>query len=129
MSGVDPRDPNLVWSLFGAVVHGADESLQAWRQHGRLLDETSALWLDLDGFVTRGPPDVLQHVLELRRIADLIWSGRAHVSVLSRAMTLAPGDIVMTGTPAGVSAVVAGDVITGGVEGIGELEVTIGDRA
>ena len=38
-------------------------------------------------------------------------------------------DIVMTGTPAGVGAVVPGDVITGGVDGIGTLSVTIGPRA
>ncbi len=62
-------------------------------------------------------------------IADLIWSVREHISTLSKSMTLAPGDIVMTGTPAGVGAVVAGDVITGGVEGVGELEVKIGPRA
>ena len=61
-------------------------------------------------------------------IADLIWSVREHIATLSQAMTLAPGDIVMTGTPAGVGAVVAGDVITGGVEGIAELQVTIGPR-
>jgi len=62
-------------------------------------------------------------------IADLIWSVREHISILSRSMTLAPGDIVMTGTPAGVGAVVPGDVITGGVDGIGTLSVTIGPRA
>ncbi|QFT58308.1 Fumarylpyruvate hydrolase [Sulfitobacter sp. THAF37] len=62
-------------------------------------------------------------------LSDLIWSVREHVSILSHAMTLAPGDLIMTGTPAGVGAVVTGDVITGGVEGIGELKVTIGERA
>lgn len=62
-------------------------------------------------------------------IADLIWSVREHISTLSKSMALAPGDIVMTGTPAGVGAVKIGDVITGGVEGIGELEVRIGPRA
>ena len=69
---------------------------------------------------------------ELRQdadLADLIWSVREHVAILSRAMTLAPGDLIMTGTPAGVGAVVPGDVITGGVEGIGEIEVKIGSRA
>ncbi len=62
-------------------------------------------------------------------LSDLIWSVREHVSILSQAMTLAPGDLIMTGTPAGVGAVTPGDVITGGVEGIGGLEVTIGPRA
>ncbi|WP_299147423.1 fumarylacetoacetate hydrolase family protein [uncultured Tateyamaria sp.] len=58
-------------------------------------------------------------------IADLIWDVREHISILSQAMTLAPGDLVMTGTPAGVGAVGLGDVITGGVDGIGTLKLTI----
>jgi fumarylpyruvate hydrolase len=62
-------------------------------------------------------------------VSDLIWSVKEHISTLSRSMALAPGDIIMTGTPAGVGAVVPGDVITGGVEGIGEREVKIGPRA
>ncbi|WP_415922614.1 fumarylacetoacetate hydrolase family protein [Tateyamaria sp. SN6-1] len=62
-------------------------------------------------------------------IGDMIWSVADHIAELSRAMRLAPGDLVMTGTPAGVGAVVPGDVITGGVDGIGTIEVTIGPRA
>ncbi len=62
-------------------------------------------------------------------ISQLTWSVREHIATLSRAVTLAPGDIIMTGTPAGVGAVNTGDVITGGVDGIGELEVTIGAKA
>jgi fumarylpyruvate hydrolase len=58
-------------------------------------------------------------------IADLIWSVNEHVAYLSRTVALAPGDIIMTGTPAGVGAVNKGDVMTGGVDGIGTLEVTI----
>ena len=79
--------------------------------------EQGRIWLAVNGS-TRQQAD----------ISDLIWSVREHVSILSRAMRLAPGDLVMTGTPAGVGAVVPGDVITGGVEGIGELTVTIGPR-
>ena len=62
-------------------------------------------------------------------IADLIWDVGEHISILSHSMTLSPGDLVMTGTPAGVGAVVPGDVMTGGVEGVGEIEVTVGPRA
>ena len=62
-------------------------------------------------------------------IGNLIWSIAEHVSILSQAMALKAGDLVMTGTPAGVGAVVEGDVITGGVDGVGTLEVTIGSRA
>ena len=52
-----------------------------------------------------------------------------HIATLSQSMTLAPGDIIMTGTPAGVGAVTPGDVMTGGVDGIATLEVTVGARA
>lgn len=79
--------------------------------------ENARIWLAVNG-VVRQDAD----------IADLIWSVREHVSILSRAMHLAPGDIIMTGTPAGVGAVVPGDVITGGVDGIGTLEVTVRPR-
>jgi fumarylpyruvate hydrolase len=62
-------------------------------------------------------------------IADLIWPVADHIATLSQSITLAPGDLVMTGTPAGVAAITPGDVITGGVDGIAELEVTIAPRA
>lgn len=62
-------------------------------------------------------------------LADMIWAVREHIATLSRAVTLAPGDLVMTGTPAGVGAVRPGDVITAGIDGIGEMQVTIGARA
>lgn len=80
--------------------------------------ESGRIWLAVNGEVRQDAD-----------ISDLIWSVREHVSTLSYSMALQAGDIVMTGTPAGVGAVVTSDVITGGVDGIGELEVTIGPRA
>ena len=80
--------------------------------------EKGRLWLAVNG--------------EMKQEADLsqmIWSVREHTATLSQAVTLAPGDIIMTGTPAGVAAVQPGDVITGGVDGISEFEVTVGPRA
>ena len=62
-------------------------------------------------------------------IADLIWSVNEHVSILSRSMRLCPGDLIMTGTPAGVGAVVPGDIIRGGVDGLAEIETPIAPRA
>lgn len=79
--------------------------------------EQGRIWLSVNG-------DLRQDA----DISDLIWSVKEHVAILSRAVALAPGDLIMTGTPAGVGAVVPGDVITGGVDGIGTLEVTIGQR-
>ena len=46
-------------------------------------------------------------------------------SILSRYFRLMPGDLIFTGTPAGVGAVAAGDRLTGGVEGVDEITVDI----
>lgn len=54
-------------------------------------------------------------------LSDMVWSPAEIVAHLSRFYHLAPGDVIMTGTPAGVGAVVAGDVITGGVEGLPDI--------
>ena len=65
---------------------------------------------------------------ELRQqgdLADLIWSVPETISFLSDYYTLAPGDLIYTGTPAGVGAVVPGDRLTGRVDGLGELHVHI----
>jgi fumarylpyruvate hydrolase len=58
-------------------------------------------------------------------IAKLIWSVSECVATLSEYEALEPGDIIMTGTPEGVNAVVAGDVMRGQVQGLGAIEVRI----
>ncbi|ATN35486.1 fumarylacetoacetase [Rhizobium sp. ACO-34A] len=59
-------------------------------------------------------------------LSDMVWSVPEIVSHLSRFYHLAPGDLIYTGTPAGVGPVVAGDVITGGIDGLRDLALTIG---
>jgi fumarylpyruvate hydrolase len=58
-------------------------------------------------------------------VSKLIWSVAECVAYLSEYETLEPGDIVMTGTPEGVNAVVVGDVMWGAVAGLGEIEVRV----
>ncbi|WP_420395116.1 fumarylacetoacetate hydrolase family protein [Nioella sp.] len=58
---------------------------------------------------------------------DLIHGVAEIVADLSKFYHLAPGDVIMTGTPAGVGPVVAGDVITGGVDGLEPISLTIGE--
>ena len=58
-------------------------------------------------------------------IAKLIWSVAECIAVLSEYETLEPGDLIMTGTPEGVNAVVAGDLMRGAIAGLGEIEVQI----
>jgi fumarylpyruvate hydrolase len=59
-------------------------------------------------------------------LTELIWPVPDIVSILSRSMELKPGDVIMTGTPAGVGAIVAGDKATGGIDGLGEIDITVG---
>jgi fumarylpyruvate hydrolase len=59
-------------------------------------------------------------------LADMIWNQAEIVSNLSHLYHLHPGDLIYTGTPAGVGAVVSGDVITGRIEGLGEITLTVG---
>jgi fumarylpyruvate hydrolase len=76
------------------------------------------IWVDVNGDV-RQDSDT----------AKLIWNVDETIAHLSRYFELFPGDLIYTGTPAGVGAVVAGDVMTGGVEGLGEIRVKVGAPA
>lgn len=60
-------------------------------------------------------------------LKDLIHNVSEIVADLSKFYHLVPGDVIMTGTPAGVGPVVAGDKITGGVDGLDPIALTIGD--
>jgi fumarylpyruvate hydrolase len=60
-------------------------------------------------------------------ISQLIWSVPEVIAFISASMVLEPGDLVFTGTPAGVGPLLPADRIQGGVDGIGTIEVCIGD--
>ena len=77
------------------------------------LDQ-GAIWLDVNG-TRRQSGDLNQ----------MIWKVPEIIAELSKLFVLAPGDVIMTGTPAGVGAVVAGDVMECGVDGIGTLTVKV----
>ncbi len=73
-----------------------------------------AVWLDVNG--------------ERKQTGDLnqmIWKVPEMISYLSGLFELAPGDIIMSGTPSGVGPVQRGDVLKGHVEGVGDLEVRV----
>lgn len=61
-------------------------------------------------------------------IADLIWDCAETIAYLSRFERLLPGDLIYTGTPAGVGAVRPGDVVQVTIDGLRPLTVTIGER-
>lgn len=58
-------------------------------------------------------------------IADLIWDVPQLVSYASTVMTLHPGDIVTTGTPAGIGQVTDGDVVSVDIDRLGKLSVSV----
>ncbi|TFF23335.1 FAA hydrolase family protein [Jiella endophytica] len=76
--------------------------------------DAGAIWLKVNG-ETRQDGDLNQ----------MIWKTAEAISYLSTLFTLAPGDVIMTGTPAGVGAVTRGDKLEGHVDGIGDLSVTV----
>ena len=64
----------------------------------------------------------------VRQDADLnqmIWKVPEMISYLSEYYELAPGDVILSGTPSGVAAVVKGDVMVLTIDGLGSLEVTV----
>ncbi len=76
--------------------------------------DAGAVWLKVNG--------------EDRQIGDLnqmIWKVPEIIAYLSGLFSLAPGDLIYTGTPAGVGATVRGDTLHGGVAGVAELEISV----
>ena len=59
-------------------------------------------------------------------VNQLIWSVPETIACLSALITLLPGDLIMTGTPSGVSAVIKGDHLVGHVDGLTDLDIRIG---
>ena len=79
------------------------------------------------GDVNNAPFDlqVNGQVRQSSTVAKLIWNVAETIEHLSAAWELQPGDLIYTGTPEGVAAVVAGDTLVGQVAGLGTLTVKI----
>jgi 2-keto-4-pentenoate hydratase/2-oxohepta-3-ene-1,7-dioic acid hydratase in catechol pathway len=65
--------------------------------------------------------EVGDEVRQLGRTKDMVFDVPSLVSYVSHVMTLLPGDVILTGTPAGVGPLAVGDIVTVSVEGIGSL--------
>jgi len=84
--------------------------------------------LDVDDLEVRcevlaegSPPGTEAEVRQLGRTKDMVFDPVTLVSYVSHVMTLLPGDVVLTGTPAGVGPLADGDLVTVRVERVGEL--------
>jgi fumarylpyruvate hydrolase len=84
------------------------------RSSGNGVIDSGEIWLRVNG-TERQRGD----------IGQLIWSVAEVIAKLSEYVELAPGDLIFTGTPAGVGKVQAGDVLLGGIAGLGELQVSL----
>jgi fumarylpyruvate hydrolase len=73
-----------------------------------------AIWLKVNGTVKQKGD-----------LSELIWNIPETIAYLSGLITLQPGDLIYSGTPAGVGPVKPGDELHAGVDGVGELKVKI----
>ena len=62
-------------------------------------------------------------IVQKSNISKLIWSVNEIISYLKNDMDLKPGDLIYTGTPAGVGAVLPGDILLGQIDGLTEINV------
>ena len=81
--------------------------------------------LPASGAISLAVNDVTKQRADL---AEMIWSCAEIVATLSTGDRLEPGDLIYTGTPAGVGPVQPGDRIVGHIDGLPELEITIGEK-
>jgi len=75
---------------------------------------SGAIWLSVNG-------------VEKQRgdLAQMTWRVPEVIAHISTFVTLAPGDLIFTGTPSGVGAILPGDRVRCGIEGLGELEIVL----
>ena len=76
----------------------------------------------LEGAITVAVNGTIKQKGDLK---ELIWSVNETIEQLSAAWTLQPGDLIFTGTPAGVGPVLRGDVMEGAIVGLGTLKVAV----
>ena len=110
------RDKGRPWDL-GKDVENSSVCSEIVPMPGVVIDKAD-LSLSVNG-------QVKQH----SNVDKLIWDIREIIADLSLFYHLQPGDLIYTGTPESVGAVVSGDVIEGQIEGVGSLQLRVGPAA
>jgi fumarylpyruvate hydrolase len=110
---LEAREKGRPWDAGKAFDHSAPcSAIHPVADIGHPLN--GAIWLTVNGEVKQSAD-----------ISDLIWSVAEMISILSKHFSLKPGDLIYTGTPAGVGPVNVGDKIVVAVEGVDELEIEV----
>ncbi len=139
---IDPQDAlGLVWG-YGVGIDLTRRDLQAVaKDSGRPWDmakgfDASAPCTELHPVATIGHPSMARIWLEVNeqvrqdgKLDEMIWPVADVIAHLSRLVTLAPGDLIFTGTPAGVGPLAPGDRVRGGVDGVARFELRMGQAA
>lgn len=107
------KQRGLPWDTAKGFDCSAPLSPVSLLEPGRALEQ-GRIWLEVNG-----------QMRQEADIADMTWSVGEVLSHLSRLFELRPGDLVFTGTPAGVGPLVPGDSLRGGVEGVGEVDLRV----
>jgi fumarylpyruvate hydrolase len=107
------REKGHPWDVAKAFDHSAPmTAIHPATVSGHI--DRGRIWLDVDG-QRRQEGD----------IADMIWTVPEIVATLSTYFELQPGDLIFTGTPAGVGPLQPDDTVEGGIDGLELLKVTI----
>jgi fumarylpyruvate hydrolase len=107
------RDKGRPWDL-GKDVEQSSVITEIVPMEGQVIEQ-GAIALEVNG-----------QTKQSSNVDKLIWNIRELIADLSLFYHLQPGDLIYTGTPEGVGPVVAGDQITGRVEGVAEIALNIG---
>lgn len=113
---VDARKAGRPWEIGKAFDKSAPIGLLHPTDGGPLLDSGS-IGLTVNGAVRQSGD-----------LAQMIWNSAEIICQLSRQYRLEPGDLIYTGTPAGVGPITVGDVVHGHVAGLTPLTITVVDR-
>lgn len=112
---MDALHKGLPWDFGKSFDNSAPIGTISRREQTGIIED-ARIWLEVNGEIRQDA-----------NVSDLIWSVPELLSTLSHGIALQPGDLVYTGTPAGVSAIVSGDRLVGGIDGLKQIELTIGE--